>query len=267
MSQSRVEVQDYIDDLEEDAEEIGEQARQFFSSLDTEKKRVRASIMSNKKSQKTFWVDPEGALRDTQRDLKRQYESWYTRSENLVAEYLPGRLDEFEEARSEIKEYFDLDKPSAGRGWENAFNGFVDLFDEQRHILNSVPGRIESATLEAWQQISRRVEKEEIQQARELFDEDFVRSSGVVAAVALERHLLTLCENSEEVEEYEPNHGISRLAQTLHEADVIEKTTWNDLKALASIRETCAHAEEPKKPAVRRLINDSEDFIRRNPLH
>jgi len=143
----------------------------------------------------------------------------------------------------------------------------VDLFDEQRHILNSVPGRIESATLEAWQQISRRVEKEEIQQARELFDEEFIRASGVVAAVALERHLLTLCENSEGVEEYASNDGIARLSQTLYEADVIDKTAWNDLKSLASIRETCAHAEEPKKPAVRRLINDSEDFIRRNPLH
>lgn len=49
MSLSRKEVQDYIDDLEGNAEEIEEQARRFFSSLDTEKKRVRASIMSNKK--------------------------------------------------------------------------------------------------------------------------------------------------------------------------------------------------------------------------
>ena len=267
MSLSREEVQDYIDDLEGDAEGIEEQAREFFSSLDTEKKQVRASIMSDKQRLKTFWVDPEGHLRETQRELKREYESWYTRSENLVAEYLPGRLGEFEEARSEIKEYFDLDEPNAGRDWENAFKGFVDLFDEQRHILNGVPGRIESATLEAWQQISKRVEKEEIQQAWELFDDDFVRASGVVAAVALERHLLTLCENSEEVEDYEPNHGVNRLAQTLYDADVIDKTTWNDLKSLASIRETCAHAEEPKKPAVRRLISDSEDFLRRNPLH
>lgn len=267
MNLSREEVQDYIDDLEGDAEDIEEQAREFFSSLDTEKKRVSAGIMSDQTRRKTFWVDPEGALRDTQRGLKREYESWYTRSENLVAEYLPSRLKEFEQARSEIKEYFDLDEPRASRGWENAFNGFVDLFDEQRHILNSVPGRIESATLEAWQQISRRVEKEEIQQARELFDEEFIRASGVVAAVALERHLLTLCENSEGVEEYASNDGIARLSQTLYEADVIDKTAWNDLKSLASIRETCAHAEEPKKPAVRRLINDSEDFIRRNPLH
>ena len=267
MSQSREEVQDYIDDLEGDAEAIEEQAQKFFSSLDTEKRQVRASVVSDKKRPKTFWEDPEGPLRETQRELKRKYESWYTRSENLVSAYLPSRLEEFEEARSEIKEYFDLEKPSAGLGWENAFTGFVDLFDEQRHLLNSVPDRIESARLEAWQQISRRVEKEEIQQARELFDEDFVRASGVVAAVALERHLLTLCENAEKVKEYEPNHGVNRLAQTLYDADVIDKTTWNVLKSLASIRETCAHAEEPTKPAVRRLINDAEDFIRRNPLH
>jgi len=266
MDFSEQKVQDYLQELGSDAEEIEEKAERFFTSLDTERKQTTDPISSSK-SMKTFWAGPEGALRDTQRELKSQYENWYTRAENLVAEYLPSRLEEFEEGRSEIKKYLCLDKPSAARGGETAFNDFVDLFDEQRHILNSVPGRIESASLNAWRQISGRVEKDEIQQAWELFEEDFVRASGVVAAVAVERHLLTLCENSEEVEDYEPNHGISRLSQTLHEADVISKTAWNDLKAMASIRETCAHAEEPERPAVRRLITDSEDFVRRDQLH
>lgn len=266
MDFSEQKVQDYLQELGSDADEIEETAEQFFSSLDTERRQVSAGLMTDEKRPKTFWVDPEGDLRDTQRKLKSQYESWYTRAENLVSEYLPGRLEEFEEARSEIKRYLSLDEPSAARDWENVFNDFVDLFDEQRHILNSVPGRIESAALNAWRQVSGRVEKDEIQQAWELFEEDFIRASGVVAAVAVERHLLTLCENSDNVEDYEPNHGISRLSQTLHEADVISKTAWNDLKAMASIRETCAHPEEPKKPAVRRLITDSEDFVRQDHL-
>jgi len=217
MDFSEQKVQDYLQELASDANEIEEMAEQFFSSLDTEKRQVSAGLMTDKKRPKTFWVDPEGALRDTQRELKSQYESWYTRAENLVAEYLPARLEEFEEARSEIKRYLSLDEPSAAMDWKIVFNDFVDLFDEQRHVLNSVPGRIESAALNAWRQISGQVEKDEIQQAWELLEEDFIRASGVVAAVAVERHLLTLCENSDVVEDYEPNHGIARLSQTLHE--------------------------------------------------
>lgn len=265
MDFSEQKVQDYLQELGSDADEIEENAERFYSSLDTEKKQT-TDLITNNTGMKTFWVDPQGDLRDTQRELKSQYESWYTRAENLVAEYLPARLEEFEGARSEIKRYLCLDEPSAARGWETAFNEFVDLFDEQRHILNSVPGRIESAALNAWSQVSGQVEKDEIQQAWELFEEDFIRASGVVAAVAVERHLLTLCENSDDVEDYEPNHGIARLSQTLHEADVISKTAWNDLKAMASIRETCAHPEELERPAVRRLISDSEDFTRQDHL-
>ena len=128
--------------------------------------------------------------------------------------------------------------------------------------MKSIPAKLDAEKLRTRKQISGKLSRDEIQQARQLFNNDFIRASGVVAAVALERHLLTMCDNLDEVDHYDPTHGISRLAQTLKDSGVIDKTVWNDLRALASIRETCAHAEEPKREAVRRLINDTEEIIR-----
>jgi hypothetical protein len=138
----------------------------------------------------------------------------------------------------------------------------MNAIHTQSGIVLGVSGKVEVERLKARRQISEQVAKDEIERAWQLFEEEYVRSAGVVAAVATERKLLTLCEESNAVEEYEPTHGITRLSQTLKEAGVIDKTTWNDLKAIASIRETCAHAEDPEKHRVRRLINDSGEFIR-----
>jgi len=208
------------------------------------------------------WQTPEGETKEYQRDARSDYEVWYISARSLIQEYLPAKLDLFESEYNTFKKHLSLEV-SASMGSGELYNQIIDCFDEQRNLVKSIPAKIRAEKFKARRQISSRIVRDEIQQSRELFNQDFVRASGVVAAVALERHLLTVCENSENVTNYEANHGLSRLAQTLYESEEISKTVWNDIKALASIRETCAHPEEPKKEAVRRLINESEEFIRK----
>lgn len=253
-------IQDYVDSLERDAEEIEKQANEFFKGVETKLIRSSTDAFGQTKTRKR-WRTPEGSTKEIQRELRSNYEIWCTKADNLVKQYLPQRLEKFRKYRSRIEDGIELNRPKASKGADEARTDFIDYFDVQRNMVKSIPAKIEAEEVGVRRRISKRIERDGIQQARKLLENDFIRASGVVASVSLERHLLTMCENSESVSDYEPNHGINRLSQTLYEAGEIDKTTWNDLKALASIRETCAHPEEPNKPAVQRLIDESEDFI------
>lgn len=262
MSVSESNIQDYVSDLERDAEGIEEQAKVFFDGVETYEKLTSSSMRGRNTDTVTRWRSPEGHTKEVQRELRAEYEMWCTKAVTLVEQYLPQRKEKFRKNRKKIERGIELERPKAFNGPDGALDDFLRFFDVQRNMVKSIPARLEAEQLSVRRQISKRIERDGIQQARELLENDFIRASGVVASVALERHLLTMCENSEDVSSYEPNHGISRLAQTLYQADEIDKTTWNDLKALASIRETCAHPEEPNEPAVQRLINESEEQIR-----
>lgn len=256
MGFSQDKAQEYIDELEELADSIEKRTQRMYFTTGTTNPR---KVLGETGTRNIIWRQPDDEILQLQKGIRRDYEVWYAKGEELVHEYLTQRFEEFEKEYDEIKKYLSLDDRVAS---PNAFNCFVDHFMTQQSIVSAVPAKIEVRKLKVRRWLSKRIEKGEIQRARELFEKDFVRASGVIASVSLERHLITMCENSEKVSDFERNHGISRLAQTLYESDVIDKTTWHDLKALASIRGTCAHPEEPKKEAVRRLINEAEEFIR-----
>lgn len=257
MSNDIESIRHHVEALESEAEEIESLAEDYFSEVE----RYVSSVHS-RDGKNHEWRTPKDSTKSLQRELRRDYEIWYNKVSPLVKEFVPSRHSKFSSQQKRINRAINLSKQDPDDGTDAVFRYFVDKFDIQRNILNAIPARVEAQKLSVRRRLSQRIGRDEIQRARELLDEGFIRASGVVAAVALERHLLTMCENSNEVTNFNTNHGINRLSQTLYEADEIDKTTWNDLKALASIRETCAHPEEPNEPGVRRLIDESEEFIR-----
>lgn len=261
MSKDIESINHHIESLESEAEEIESLAEEYFSEVERSVTRF-SSGLQGRQEKEYEWRTLDDSTKSLQRELRRNYEVWYNKGAPLTQEFVPTRHNTFKSQQKRINRTINLSKPNPRDGTDAAFRYFVDKFDIQRNILNAIPARIEAQKISVRRRISQRIGRDEIQRARELLDEDFLRASGVVAAVALERHLLTMCENSNEITDFDTNHGISRLSQTLYEVNEIDKTTWNDLKALASIRETCAHPEEPNEPAVRRLIDESEEFIR-----
>lgn len=265
------ELEDYLKGMEEQANDVTTHLASFFDSIERNTRRLnpkgrgKQDLFNTSPSEFEYsasWSVPEDETKQAQLDAWSTYELWYVQAEELVEEYRPSRVDVFTKGFSDFKSMLFLKVDPEDYTTKSLYSEITDIFYSQRSTVNSLPAKVEIQKFKAKRQISARMARDEIQRARELFADSFIRSSGVVAAVALERHLLTMCEESDSVTEYKPNHGISRLAQTLYESDVIDKTTWSDLKSLASIRETCAHPEDPGKEAVRRLINDSEEFIR-----
>lgn len=201
-------------------------------------------------------------------DALANYERWYNASYPLIAEYLPDRLDEFRERYEAIRSGLELDFDyirendidNVGTLRSRMLTGMVF----QTNLLNSIPARVESESLKAKRAISGDIVSTEVQKAKELFDEGHVRAAGVIGGVALERHLLTLCESAEQELGFDRMYGITNLATTLSSASEISDDDQRLLEYLAGIRNKCSHASDkgPEKREVERMLNDIDEFIR-----
>lgn len=257
-------VESYVEQLEEDADQIVSKIERLYHEAEKGYELTRGNHpvgAAQRGDAKQVWEDPEGETRELQDDLRAEYESWYARAEELVSTHLPQRLDEFERRRTDVKEYIKLEK-NAKFDPEKYVSSASDYFAEQRNVVKAIPGKVEAEKLSLRRQISDTFSKDEIQQARELLDEELIRAAGVLAGVALERYLQVECDEAELG--YDHNDGIASLAQTLYEGDEINSTTLSNLETLGQIRNDCAHAnqQEPNEHKVRKLIDDADDYIR-----
>ena len=202
-------------------------------------------------------------------DTLRDYEQWYNSAYPLIQEYLPNREDDFKTAYEKTRKCLELDLEyiesheinGAGTLRSYIING-VEL---QISLLQSIPERVKTERLKAKKSVSNNIVTNETQKAKELFDDGNIRASGVIAGVALERHLLTMCESSEYELDFDYMDGITSLAQKLSDKNEITDDEQRKLEYLAGIRNNCSHAseEEPDRREVERLLNQSSEFIRK----
>ncbi|WP_135821440.1 DUF4145 domain-containing protein [Halostella litorea] len=194
--------------------------------------------------------------------VDKQYEVWYNRAFTLVSEYLPERKTDFKSAYSDMDELIHFDGMEYTKA--DKYCGILRrIISRQKNLLLSIPPKLETTRLKVRRGISDEILLEELYQAKELWDDDNIRAAGVVTGVALERHLLTLCELTEQDLDYSHSDGIRSLAETLYNASQITDTKKSQLEYLADIRNDCAHAneKEPDRREVERLIKQSEDII------
>ncbi|GAB3328357.1 hypothetical protein [Haloplanus salinarum] len=255
MTTSNQAIEEELDRLEEDAEEIETLYTDFFNNIQT-----RASEIGGGGY---YWNTPSEELEQIQREALQKYEVWYNTALPLVTDYIPSRRDDFEHHYQEFKNRLRLDK-KARRDTRKVLNAQNSDFDSQRSLLRSIPSKIRVEELRVRKQISRDVSQTEHDKARDLYEEGEIRASGVIAGVALERYLLMRCENAGVDIDYNYDDGIDALAQKLYEGNEINKSPYQHLKHLSSIRADCAHAneEDPAEKDVKRLLEDTEDYIR-----
>lgn len=253
-------VESEIDRLEDDAEKIEDSYTEFFHRIGTHSANGPGDVVT---VAGRFWDTPSDDLEELQRKSLQEYEVWYNSATPLVSEYLPNRLDDFEQHYKDFKERLQLEK-KARSDTQKVLNAQNADFDSQRSILQSIPSKVRVEELKIRRQISEEVSQSELDTARDLFDDGEIRASGVIAGVALERYLLMKCRNASQDINYSYNDGISALAQKLYEADEIDSTPQKHLQHLADIRADCAHANEenPDPNDVERLLKDAEDYIR-----
>lgn len=205
--------------------------------------------------------------------FERDYQKWYTEACALIRQVLPERLDEFEALykgegkRKEIKaSTYNI------QDWLNGVRAGVNRYTEEKvyedfgiafmrfytqlEIVRSLKRRFESSLFEIKQLVQADLLDSELDAARELHKNGFLRGAGVLAGVVLESHLAQVCSNHA-VANRKKNPTISDYNDLLKKNGVIDVPMWRFIQRLGDLRNLCGHKKkrEPTEDEVAELID------------
>lgn len=207
-----------------------------------------------------------------------EYQIWYSESKVLIKQLLPDRLDDFTRHYEKPKPRKDISYENyriedylqglnVTRGWEKEKvvgpDAAIPHFRQQQAILNAVSPRFESSLFDICQLVQADLFDSELAAAQELLKNGFIRASGAVAGVVLEKHLSQVVKNHN-ITTRKKNPTISDLNDLLKQADVLDTPSWRQIQRLGDIRNLCDHSKdrEPTKDEAQELIAGVEKFTK-----
>jgi hypothetical protein len=209
-------------------------------------------------------------------NFKAEYQKWYSKAQSVVKIVIPDRyLDfnshyEYKGSRKEIdfQNYMIRDYLQGlvvtSRG-ETKVNGSAAIpeFSQQLNILRAAKDAIGSVILNIRQVLQAEMFDSELASAVGLAKAGFLRASGAVCGVVLEKHLIQVCDTHAIVIK-KKNPGISDLNELLKEAGVISVPQWRFIQHLGDIRNICDHAksQEPKTAEIDDLTAGTSKIIK-----
>lgn len=206
------------------------------------------------------------------------YEAWYSESLALLKQLLPDRVANFvsfyEKPKSRkavdcgnyvIQDY--LQGMRVTRGWlEDVVvdkSAALPQFSQQLAILEAAKTRFESSLFEIRQLVQADLFDTELEAARELLKNKFLRAAGAIAGVVLEKHLHQVCDDHS-IKITKKNPGIGDLNEILRESAVIDVPQWRHITLLGDIRNLCDHnkKKEPTADQVEDLIAGTDKVLK-----
>lgn len=222
----------------------------------------------------------ENLVKSNQGGFEENYQRWYTESHVLIKQLLPDRLTEFESLyqgdgrRKNInaQTYNIQDWMNGTRAAESysgagrQFNDSVIVFMRHRtqlEILKAVQTRFTSSLFDIKQIVQADVFDSELDAARELARHGFLRASGAVAGVVLERHLGQVAENHN-VKSRKKNPTIGDFNDLLKDGAVLDVPSWRQIQRLGDIRNLCTHNKqrEPTRDEVEELVSGADKIVK-----
>lgn len=206
-------------------------------------------------------------LKHLQHKALRDYEKFYIAGLHFVNEFLPEKKNEFISCYERdnltgekgVVDFLRLKGAFYTGDVEEIMHQFIDRLETQRSILSAIPFIARIKEMKLREIISADFIEREIEQAELLFEGKQHRAAGVIAGVALEKHLKNLCEKSNV--DYEMKDTIHPLSEKLHKEGKIEKTQMRKIQYLGSIRNKCSHPEEIEITEVRELIDGVKKIV------
>jgi len=198
------------------------------------------------------------------------YQPWYSESLVLLKQLLPDRVADFVRHYEKPKGRKDISYEnyriedylqglSVTRGYEKTKvvgpDAAIPHLQQQLSILKSVQSRFDSSLFEIRQLMQADLFDSELDAAKELAKNKFMRAAGALAGVVLERHLGQVCQDhSLKLKKKEP--AIGELNDALKDAGVIDVAQWRFVQHLGDIRNLCDHNKkaEPTAAQVEDLI-------------
>lgn len=207
----------------------------------------------------------------------KDYQKWYSESLVLIKQLLPDRLLDFKSFYERPKNRKDISCKNyviedALISLEISKGDFervivspksaIPRLEQQIAILKSVENRFESSLFDIKQMVQADLFDSELDAAQHLNKKGFTRGAGAIAGVALEKHLLQVCENHNIAVKKNPT--ISDLNDLLKKNAAIEIPQWRNIQYLADLRNLCDHSknDDPTKDQIDELIQGTSKITK-----
>ncbi|WP_430398188.1 hypothetical protein [Ferrovibrio sp.] len=208
-------------------------------------------------------------------DLPRfssDYQFWYSEAKALVRQVIPDRLADFvrhyeRQPNRKVMQWdnYTIEDYLQGLSRSNLvpMSAGLACMEQQLNIVKSAQQKFKSSLFDIRQLVTADLFDSEIDAARLLLKNKFLRAAGAVAGVVLEKHLAHVCD-SHNIKNSKKNPTINDLNDLLKNADVIDMPRWRANQHLADIRNICDHnkSKEPTVEQVADLIDGTEKVIK-----
>ena len=177
--------------------------------------------------------------------FEKDYQRWYTESHAVIRQLIPDRLEELEilykgEARRKeinsmtytVQDWLTGVRSDTNYLGKKIFNDFAIVsmkFNAQLEILKAAASRFESTLYDLRQIVQADLFDSELEAARELLKNGFLRGAGAIAGVVMERHLAQVC-SRHSIKSTKKNPSISDLNDLLKKNNVIEVPNWRFIR-------------------------------------
>lgn len=205
-------------------------------------------------------LDHEDVLMET----RTLYQKWYSAARVIISKNQPDRLKEFDRiyffgVRS-IKYILEESYPSVLKG-ELKKNLSI-----QFGILAAVPTHLKFSAYDIELTAYSILMDDEIDAARYLLKNGFLRAAGALAGVTLERHLKNLLRKHAPPIKYSKTANLSKL-NDLCKDQIYDTVVWRKVQHLTDLRNLCDHDKErePTKDEVTELIDGVSAFLKTHP--
>jgi hypothetical protein len=211
-------------------------------------------------------------------DFRTEYQAWYSEAQAVVKQVMPDRLADFisyfeiPKGRKEItfqnymiRDYLQGLLLTRGYHKEVVVDGSAAIpeFTQQLNIVKAAKDTLESSLMDLKAVLQADLFDSEIESARALAKAGYLRATGAVCGVVLEKHLHHVC-GIHNIKVTKKNPGISELIQLLKDAMVITVAQWRFIQSLADTRNLCDHAKgrEPTKEEIADLLDGTEKTLK-----
>ena len=215
-------------------------------------------------------------LKESKITFEGSYQEWYSQALEVIKHFLPSRLEEFtelyksnsknREVNAETYSIYDyLRGVNSNPAHPNHFDGFSIAgmrFNVQNGILQSAISSMNNSLFKIRKLIEVDLLDSEIAQTQELLKNGYLRASGVICGVVLEKHLKNVCITHELP--LPKNPTISTYNELLKNNEIVDITVWRHLALLGDLRNLCSHgnSKEPTKEQVSDLISGVQKIMK-----
>lgn len=225
-------------------------------------------------------TDNKKCSKDYNNIFEQEYQNWYTIAHSVIKQIIPQRLYEFENLYLTDSKRKTIERATFSiQDWINGYrlpniiweedydiddiDIVIQKFQTQKYILESASQRFENSLFDIRKIVQADLFDSEIDAAKELMKNGFLRASGAIVGVLLEKHLNEICTNHN-IKMNKKNPGISDYNELLKSNNAIEIPTWRFIQRLGDIRNLCDHSknQEPQEDDINELINGVDKILK-----